>query len=359
MEQKIKKKDNHSIYKMIIPLSVERKIKYYLEKFYNTEWSGILFYDCKGSLSKGLTVTCKDILVMNKGNAVFTSFEVNEEILPYMIEHELLDYQQSIIHSHHAMQTIFSSTDINTLEERAALHNNFVSLIVNNDGKYNAAITWKTKSSNTTTSLFGKEETIENVETEELYYSYMTIEREFEDEELNERIKQLNELKNTLDNNPSIPKIQTSIQQPSLNFKENKSIDNVEFEENNIETSNNISSISISELAEEAAAQLISFNLLAIHLPKEDKLIPTLQLISDKLDKKFVSSSDNDNCIEKFVDLVFTHIAEKAVFNNGDDYYDTQNTIATKVKEILEPYANTAPYISDIIDSIDYIFYTD
>ena len=47
--------------------------------------------------------------------------------------------------SHNRMQTFFSGTDINTLYSEGDEQNHFVSLIINNAGLYNAAITRKVK----------------------------------------------------------------------------------------------------------------------------------------------------------------------------------------------------------------------
>jgi len=45
--------------------------------------------------------------------------------------------------SHHSMSTFFSGTDLSTLQSEGLERNNFVSLIVNNEGSYSAAITRK------------------------------------------------------------------------------------------------------------------------------------------------------------------------------------------------------------------------
>lgn len=134
-----------STYKLIVPENVEEKIRYLLRKFPSTEWSGVLFVTHKGSFENNdLVITCKDIYPMDLGNATFTEFTMNEDVAAYMSENiELFDCDLQLIHSHHQMSTQPSGTDLNTLKEEGNERNCFVSLIVNNAGKYYAAITRK------------------------------------------------------------------------------------------------------------------------------------------------------------------------------------------------------------------------
>lgn len=134
-----------SIYKLIVPENVEEKIRYLLRKFPSTEWSGVLFVTHEGSFENNdLVITCKDIYPMDLGNATFTEFTMNEEVAAYMSENiGLFDCDLQLIHSHHQMSTQPSGTDLNTLKEEGNERNCFVSLIVNNAGKYYAAITRK------------------------------------------------------------------------------------------------------------------------------------------------------------------------------------------------------------------------
>ena len=132
---------------------------------------------------------------MDLGNATFTEFTMNEDVTAYMSENiELFDCDLQLIHSHHQMSTQPSGTDLNTLKEEGNERNCFVSLIVNNAGKYYAAITRKvqTKSEVTVKKLgtsyefFGdgaKEvehdgtETIKVVEKEVIEYFDLEVER--------------------------------------------------------------------------------------------------------------------------------------------------------------------------------------
>lgn len=134
-----------STYKLIIPENVEEKIRYLLRKFPSTEWSGVLFVTHQGTFENNdLVITCKDIYPMDLGNATFTEFKMSEDVAGYMSENiELFDCDLQLVHSHHQMSTQPSSTDLNTLKEEGNERNCFVSLIVNNAGKYYAAITRK------------------------------------------------------------------------------------------------------------------------------------------------------------------------------------------------------------------------
>ena len=128
---------------MIIPTSVEEKIRICCSQSWNTEWSGVLFFTYKGDFDKGLQITCKDICVMNIGSSGYTEFDMNPDVISYMTNYNLLDCQMGLIHSHNNMPTFFSCTDQQTLKEEGKDRNNFVSLIVNNVGTYTAAITRK------------------------------------------------------------------------------------------------------------------------------------------------------------------------------------------------------------------------
>lgn len=133
------------LFNMVIPEKVELKIRQACLLVPNIEWSGILFYSYTGKFEdKSLVIRCEDIYVMDIGNSGSTEFEMSPEVISYMSENpELLDCQLGLVHSHHAMATFFSNTDLDTLLEEGKDRNHFVSLIVNNAGVYTAAITRK------------------------------------------------------------------------------------------------------------------------------------------------------------------------------------------------------------------------
>lgn len=134
-------------YKIIIPQEVEKKIRLLCREIHNVEWSGILFYDISGKFEDGsLTVTCVDLLQMDEGTGGYTEYDMNADVANYIVDHpELVGVYQGLIHSHNNMPTFFSGTDTSTLQSEGSDMNHFVSLIVNNAGKYTAGITRKVK----------------------------------------------------------------------------------------------------------------------------------------------------------------------------------------------------------------------
>lgn len=186
------KKSGTYNYKIIITTEVERKIRYICQKVWNVEWSGVLFFTYSGSFENNdLVIRCVDIYVMDIGSQAYTEFDMDPNVIAYICESEdpnLLDCQMGLIHSHNNMPTFFSGTDIATLEEEGKDKNNFVSLIVNNEGIYTAAITRKVKSKQvvryTSTSFFSNEDvksTEEYIDNkEEIEWFPLEVEKENE-----------------------------------------------------------------------------------------------------------------------------------------------------------------------------------
>ena len=186
-KNKLIKKDNR--YKLIITPSLEEKIRFLCARFPNNEYSGVLFYDYTGRFEdNSLVLTAKDFCLMDYGSATYTEFDKSAEICNYMIEHDLLECQQGLMHSHDQMSTFFSGTDLGTLQEEGSDMNNFLSLIVNNAGQYTAAITRKVKHIPHVTEVleyeFFGEETInigndeyDAIESYEIEYFFLNIEK--------------------------------------------------------------------------------------------------------------------------------------------------------------------------------------
>ena len=183
----LKKQDN--TYKLIITPEIEEKIRFLCARFPNNEYSGVLFYDYTGRFEdNSLVLTAKDFCLMDYGSATYTEFNKSAEICNYMIEHDLLECQQGLMHSHDQMSTFFSGTDLGTLQEEGSDMNNFLSLIVNNAGQYTAAITRKVKHIPHVTEVleyeFFGEETInigndeyDAIESYEIEYFFLNIEK--------------------------------------------------------------------------------------------------------------------------------------------------------------------------------------
>lgn len=116
------------------------------------------------------------------------------------------------------MATFFSGTDLATLKEEGTDRNHFVSLIVNNEGKYTAAITRKIYSTKNITEeityksfddIEKKSKNSYDITSCEIEYSYLNIEfetPEFNNEELSLRLNTLYETKKKRETLDSVAK---------------------------------------------------------------------------------------------------------------------------------------------------------
>lgn len=140
-----------SIYKIVIPQEVEKKIRLICKNIWEVEWSGVLFYKVEGAFEdKSLTIRCVDICLMDIGTSGATEFKVTPEVSAYMVDHSELTEEgvfSGLIHSHNNMASFFSGTDTSTLLSEGSDMAHFVSLIVNNAGSYTAGITRRIKCS--------------------------------------------------------------------------------------------------------------------------------------------------------------------------------------------------------------------
>lgn len=157
-EKKLELLHQQTIYKMVIPQEVEKKIRLLCREIHNVEWSGVLFYKVSGAFEdKSLTITCVDIFQMDEGTGGYTEYDMSPDVCSYICDHpELMeaDIYQGLIHSHNQMASFFSSTDTSTLLAEGSDMNHFVSLIVNNAGKYTAGITRRAKVKQTVNEEF-------------------------------------------------------------------------------------------------------------------------------------------------------------------------------------------------------------
>ena len=200
------------IFKIVIPAEVEKKIRFLCKNIWDVEWSGILFYKVEGAFEdKSLTIRCVDLFQMDIGTSAYTEFNVSPDMATYMVDHpELLEegIYQGLIHSHNNMATFFSGTDTATLSAEGNDMAHFVSLIVNNAGKYTAGITRKYKCVQTVSEKYTyptwNDEVREGVETfdiEEEKLEWFNLDIVFEDAtddfetEMMERIKEIKESK--------------------------------------------------------------------------------------------------------------------------------------------------------------------
>lgn len=200
------------IFKIVIPAEVEKKIRFLCKNIWDVEWSGVLFYKVEGAFEdKSLTIRCVDLFQMDIGTSAYTEFNVSPDMATYMVDHpELLEegIYQGLIHSHNNMATFFSGTDTATLSAEGNDMAHFVSLIVNNAGKYTAGVTRKYKCVQTvsekhTYPTWNGEvrEGVETFDIEEEKLEWFNLDIVFEnatddfETEMMERIKEIKESK--------------------------------------------------------------------------------------------------------------------------------------------------------------------
>ena len=232
------------LFNMVIPEKVELKIRQACLLVPNIEWSGILFYSYTGKFEdKSLVIRCEDIYVMDIGDSGSTTFEMSPEVISYMSENpELLNCQLGLVHSHHAMATFFSNTDLDTLLEEGKDRNHFVSLIVNNAGVYTAAITRKVTIKRTANDVI-KYKTFEDndvteteleTETKEFIH-YFNLNIKIEQSSIdNTFFNRINEIKNKKNNtyktynlldrtsDNKIKELELPFEKPNYNFSINR-----------------------------------------------------------------------------------------------------------------------------------------
>ena len=200
------------IFKIVIPAGVEKKIRFLCKNIWDVEWSGVLFYKVEGAFEdKSLTIRCVDLFQMDIGTSTYTEFNVSSDMAAYMVDHsELLEegIYQGLIHSHNNMATFFSGTDTATLSAEGNDMAHFVSLIVNNAGKYTAGVTRKYKCVQTVFEKYtyptwnGEvREGVETFDIEEEKLEWFNLDIVFEDAaddfetEMMERLKEIKESK--------------------------------------------------------------------------------------------------------------------------------------------------------------------
>lgn len=121
--------------KLTVTEGMINKIRYICGEFPTKEWSGVLFYDIKGSLKKPNLIEIKafDFYPLDLGSTSYTEFEYSPDFAAYIARNpSLMDHQMGLIHSHNNMGVFFSGTDTATLQEQAPLYKKFLSVIVNN-----------------------------------------------------------------------------------------------------------------------------------------------------------------------------------------------------------------------------------
>lgn len=303
-------------YKMFIPKEVENKIRLLLENIRNIEWSGVLFYDVEGSFEdNSLRVICKDILPMDIGNATYTEWNMNADVVSYIVDHpELVGSYQANVHSHHQMSTSPSGTDLNTLKEEGSDVNHFVSLIVNNAGTYTAMITRKVDVKNDVYSVYtyksfgditveGKSDYTECNTCIE--YFYLDVEVEKSENNNSELFDRINKLKENKSNNPQY--IYGKYEVPELKYK---SVYNNILLKKEPEQKELFATDKEEKLAEWYVKQLLTCNVM---FPEFSNL--SIEEVASKAmsvcEKRFKDIESYENFMSSFVDFIVYDFTER------------------------------------------------
>lgn len=126
---------------------LERKIRILANLYPTLEWSGPLFYRIKKNDSfESRTYEAIDALPLNFGSSSYTNFCSDDIRLPEFIVRNGYDEDGiyiGLIHSHNTMGTNASSTDEKTILVECNERGTFMSLIVNNYGKYSCYMSRK------------------------------------------------------------------------------------------------------------------------------------------------------------------------------------------------------------------------
>lgn len=322
-----------SKYSLYIPATVEQKIRFICKNCWNTEWSGILFYNYEGNFEdNSLVIKCQDICVLDIGSSAYTEFIQDQRVISYMADNDLLDCQLGLVHSHQLMSTFFSNTDINTLLEEGHSRNNFVSLIVNNQGNYTAAITRKLVSNKACYQFFDQGTIESTLNKEEIQCFNLNIKIETSDyTEVLQTLNQIRQEKIT----PKIPNIQP-ISNTSI-------IPKTTVLDTKIESINkNIENISKAILNQIITGSILVSNNSNLDIDKWIKKAP------DLYDKRFPQFVDFEIWVEFYIDYLMNDLHKE----------EDINACASSIIEYLTPY-NTNKYITTIIDSLTNYIYDD
>lgn len=133
--------------KLILSRKLLSQIDYLHNKVGQFEWIGVLLYTKEaGDIPDGNTLVLRahKLYLMDIGTTAHTQATIDAEEVLGMYDNvpDIMDLKQGLIHTHHIMTTFFSGEDWSELEDNTPLHNYYLSLIVNFDGKYSAKVAY-------------------------------------------------------------------------------------------------------------------------------------------------------------------------------------------------------------------------
>lgn len=212
METRKTLKKESSTFNLRITQELEKNIRNMCALSPANEWSGVLFYTYKGKIEDNtLELEARDFFLMDLGEHAHTVFDFDApEITQHMFLHNLMDCSMGLIHSHCNFQAFFSGEDEDTLLAQGESMNNFLSLVVNDEGQYVARLTRKLNEKGTvkiicdgvvTSPLFKEDDYVVSKEHEEetrdytkediSYFELGIIKERVFSDELNDRFGQL------------------------------------------------------------------------------------------------------------------------------------------------------------------------
>lgn len=131
--------------RLIISKTLQGQIDYLHDKVGVFEWIGILLYTKEeGSITDPNSVVIKahKMFAMDIGTPGHTTATLDAEAVLDIYDRvpDIMQLKQGLIHTHHSMDTFFSSEDWDELNINTSNHNYYLSLIVNFKGVYQAKI---------------------------------------------------------------------------------------------------------------------------------------------------------------------------------------------------------------------------
>lgn len=117
----------------------------------NIEWSGTLLYSVESGSIEGnseLILKAQELWLMDIGSHSYTEISFDSSIMDMYeaipnsdpFNTSGVNYKMGLIHTHHNMNAFISGTDKDEIVTNSPKHNYYLSLIVNYDGKYVAAV---------------------------------------------------------------------------------------------------------------------------------------------------------------------------------------------------------------------------
>jgi len=133
-----------------IPSKSMQEIDYLCSTISSVEWAGVLFFKIReGKIEEqNMVMEVVEVYPMDKGSSAATGYKFTPDVgkrhAELIKEHKSM-VKIGMIHSHHNMDSYFSATDMEELNENSENHSWYLSLIVNNAGKYVAKIGYRTE----------------------------------------------------------------------------------------------------------------------------------------------------------------------------------------------------------------------